>query len=47
MTQHRSKLTVAMPIEKAGDKITPPGLPLPAGQQSKLATDDCIEPPRI
>jgi len=33
--------------EKAGEKITPPGLPLPPNEQKNLVTDDCIEPPTI
>jgi len=31
--------------EKAGEKITPPGLPLPVEEQSACITDDCIQPP--
>ena len=31
--------------EKAGEKITPPGLPLPAEEQGDFTTDDCIQPP--
>ncbi|MFN2507428.1 MAG: hypothetical protein ABR589_01495 [Chthoniobacterales bacterium] len=33
--------------EKAGEKITPPGLPLPAEEQAEFVTDDCIQPPRL
>ncbi len=33
--------------EKAGEKITPPGLPLPPNEQKKFVTDDCIEPPSL
>ena len=32
--------------EKAGEKITPPGLPLPVNEQQKFVTDDCIEAPK-
>ena len=32
--------------EKIGEKITPPGLPLPSKEHAALITDDCIEPPR-
>ncbi len=31
--------------EKAGKKITPPGLPLPPDEHARLITDDCIQPP--
>jgi hypothetical protein len=34
---HRAK-------EKAGEKITPPGLPLPLEEQASFTTDDCIKP---
>jgi SAM-dependent methyltransferase len=30
--------------EKAGEKITPPGLPLPPEEHAKLITEDCIQP---
>ncbi|MCA1658399.1 MAG: N-6 DNA methylase, partial [Verrucomicrobiaceae bacterium] len=30
--------------EKAGEKITPPGLPLPIGEHAEFMTDDCIQP---
>jgi len=30
--------------EKAGKKITPPGLPLPPEEQKQFVTRDCIEP---
>jgi hypothetical protein len=33
--------------EKAGEKITPPGLPLPAKEHGAFVTEDCIEPPKI
>jgi hypothetical protein len=33
--------------EKAGKKITPPGLPLPASEHADFITDDCIQPPSI
>jgi SAM-dependent methyltransferase len=33
--------------EKTGDKITPPGVPLPANESKQFITEDCIEPPRI
>jgi MmeI, N-terminal domain len=32
--------------EKAGEKITPPGLPLPPNEHSKFVTNDCIKLPR-
>ena len=31
--------------EKAGEKITAPGLPLPADEQKQFLSDDCIQPP--
>ena len=31
--------------EKAGKKITPPGLPLPEKERANFVTDDCIEAP--
>ena len=31
--------------EKAGEKITPPGLPVPASERASFITDDCIQPP--
>jgi len=30
--------------EKAGEKITPPGLPLPSDEQKKFVTDDSVHP---
>jgi hypothetical protein len=33
--------------EKAGETITPPGLPLPAKDHSQFITEDCIQPPKI
>jgi hypothetical protein len=30
--------------EKAGEKITPPGLPLPDEEQARFVTVDCIQP---
>lgn len=33
--------------EKAGEKITPPGLPLPVEERASFITDDCIQPPKI
>src|SRR5947207_2775080 len=33
--------------EKAGKKITPPGLPLPKKEHAQFITDDCIDPPKI
>ena len=33
--------------EKAGEKITAPGLPLPPDEQKKFVTDDCIQPPKF
>jgi hypothetical protein len=30
--------------EKAGEKITPPGLPLSNEEHAKFVTDDCIQP---
>lgn len=32
--------------EKAGQNITPPGLPLPANEQQEFVTKDCISLPR-
>jgi hypothetical protein len=29
--------------EKTGEKITPPGLPLPPDQHAEFVTPDCIE----
>jgi hypothetical protein len=31
--------------EKAGEKITPPGLPLLPGEHQAFVTEDCIQPP--
>ena len=33
--------------EKAGEKITPPGLPLRTGAYAEFVTDDCIRPLKI
>lgn len=33
--------------EKAGEAITPPGLPLPPEEHASFVTDDCIQPPSI
>jgi SAM-dependent methyltransferase len=33
--------------EKAGKKITPPGLPLPAKEHADFMTEDCVEPPKL
>jgi hypothetical protein len=33
--------------EKAGEKITPPGLPLPPEEHTAFITDDCIRPARV
>ena len=33
--------------EKAGEKITPPGLPLPQEERTYFITDDCIQPPQL
>ena len=33
--------------EKTGEKITPPGLPLPRIEQAGLITKDCIQPPKV
>jgi SAM-dependent methyltransferase len=33
--------------EKAGEKITPPGLPLPSEKEKEFVTADCIEPPEL
>jgi SAM-dependent methyltransferase len=33
--------------EKAGEKITPPGLPLPLNEQKKFVSEDCIPAPRL
>lgn len=33
--------------EKAGEKITPPGLPLPAEQHAEFISADCIQPPEV
>jgi hypothetical protein len=33
--------------EKAGDKITSPGLPLAPSEQQKFITEDCIQPPKF
>ena len=30
--------------ENAGEKITPPGLPLPEAERASFITDDCIHP---
>jgi SAM-dependent methyltransferase len=33
--------------EKVGEKITPPGLPLPAADRAPFVTGDCIQPPSV
>ena len=33
--------------EKAGEKITPPGLPLPLNEQKNFVSEDCIPAPRL
>ena len=33
--------------ERAGEKITPPGLPLPPREQASFITGDCIEAPSL
>lgn len=33
--------------EKAGEKITPPGLPLPPEEHAEFITEDCIEAPQL
>ena len=33
--------------EKAGEKITPPGLPLPREEQQQFVTEDCIAAPTV
>ena len=33
--------------EKAGEKITPPGLPLPREEQQRFVTEDCIAAPTV
>jgi hypothetical protein len=33
--------------EKAGEKITPPGLPLLPEPHAEFVTDDCIQPPHV
>ena len=33
--------------EKTGEKITPPGLPLPSKDHADFVTEDCIQPPKI
>ena len=33
--------------EKAGEKITPPGLPLPPAEHAAFITTDCIEAPQL
>jgi hypothetical protein len=33
--------------EKAGERITPPGLPLPEKEHATFITEDCIQPPPI
>jgi SAM-dependent methyltransferase len=33
--------------EKASEKITPPGLPLPLPEHARFITDDCIQPPQL
>jgi hypothetical protein len=33
--------------EKAGEKITPPGLPLSPNEQTEFITADCIQPPQL
>lgn len=33
--------------EKAGEKITAPGLPLPPEEHAEFITEDCIEAPKL
>jgi hypothetical protein len=33
--------------ERAGEKITPPGLPLPPEDQQRFVTEDCIAAPTV
>lgn len=33
--------------ENAGEKITPPGFPLPPNEEENFVTDDCIQPPTL
>jgi len=33
--------------EKAAEKITPPGLPLPMKEHAQFITDDCVEAPKL
>jgi len=33
--------------EKSGEKITPPGLPLPPEEHAEFITTDCIEAPKL
>lgn len=33
--------------EKSGQKITPPGLPLPPAEHAAFITPDCIEAPKF
>ena len=33
--------------EKAGEKITPPGLPLPSDQHAEFITEDCLQAPHL
>ncbi len=33
--------------EKAGERITPPGLPSPPEEHAQFITDDCIRPPTL
>ena len=33
--------------EKAGEKVTPPGLPLPEKEHATFITQDCIQPSNI
>jgi hypothetical protein len=40
-------MTAIADQEKAGEKITPPGLPLPLEEHAALITTDCIEAPKI
>ena len=42
-TQDKLDTAVRAAKEAAGEKITPPGLPLPADERALFVTEDCIQ----
>jgi hypothetical protein len=44
-TSKRSRRDLHRSREQTGEKITPPGLPLPPTEHAEFITDDCIQTP--